>query len=609
MSFITQRRDEEKETNQKKQDVTDEDVVMDNPCWGGMKAEQQNLFYFLQRVDEGYFRVPSSSLSAPAANATSTSATTVCSASTNSENHQKIIQSLIFNNIILYNDKDYLVLNKPPDVRMDGPHLMSVHKLVTFLFPPPSILEQMKISTDHVSYDTKTCSAGDLNQNHCQAGTVGRCNSSIIPNPSSPSSPPSFLPSSSSSILPIIHSDYNTRFINRISKLSHHGETKDSIMKNTHQLDYATSGTLLLAKHKHAAASACKAFEIRSTKKEYLALVHGNLNSTILSRSSSSSSSSNIPFLNTYQYETYLNWMNGTIEKIDQKERIHKKGGKKKKFTFEGYMPTHTVFGKWKSIRIRRREDKKIKDHRVKRKRKHEEEGGKVNVEDENNCHINKCKDSDLPCSSVDINTKLQEKILETQLDEEKEVNIWNKNPSSTFTPQDEQALLNQSWKDIKKCKDKTIKTFFESIATDINEFYRMKYQRQLQIEKERHEQEMKDLNKRLPTVFRLHPTTTLENGESQQHHENEFYVQIPIAVAHDDRFQMVVHPDFLSDETLFLPQEIRKRVKSQYSVPKSIAKDLEFKPSLTKCIVKQITTQNGQEVTKVLLQPRTGRR
>lgn len=48
-------------------------------------------------------------------------------------------------------------------------------------------------------------------------------------------------------------------------------------IKFVHQLDYATSGCLCIAKNKDAAAIACQSFENRNTEKEYLAILQGEL--------------------------------------------------------------------------------------------------------------------------------------------------------------------------------------------------------------------------------------------------------------------------------------------------------------------------------------------
>ena len=49
-------------------------------------------------------------------------------------------------------------------------------------------------------------------------------------------------------------------------------------LKWVHQLDFATSGVLVVARHREAANLASTAFEYRETLKEYLAVVEGHVN-------------------------------------------------------------------------------------------------------------------------------------------------------------------------------------------------------------------------------------------------------------------------------------------------------------------------------------------
>lgn len=49
-----------------------------------------------------------------------------------------------------------------------------------------------------------------------------------------------------------------------------------------HRLDYATSGVICIALNKKAARAASNAFETRTAKKFYLALLHGHINEPYL---------------------------------------------------------------------------------------------------------------------------------------------------------------------------------------------------------------------------------------------------------------------------------------------------------------------------------------
>lgn len=73
--------------------VSDNIVIIDNPCWG---SPQQ------------------------------------CSLS-------DLLSSIQKSKAILYETDDFLVLDKPPDLRMDGEYPATVHKLLTYWYPPPSL--------------------------------------------------------------------------------------------------------------------------------------------------------------------------------------------------------------------------------------------------------------------------------------------------------------------------------------------------------------------------------------------------------------------------------------------------------------------------------------
>lgn len=56
--------------------------------------------------------------------------------------------------------------------------------------------------------------------------------------------------------------------------------TTESSFKWVHQLDFATSGLLCVAKTREAASVACLTFELRETTKEYVALLEGHINTS-----------------------------------------------------------------------------------------------------------------------------------------------------------------------------------------------------------------------------------------------------------------------------------------------------------------------------------------
>lgn len=199
--------------------TTTQEEVVDDPCWGSPDA--CSLAHLLSKIDR---------------------------------------------TIVLRESDDFLVLNKPPDLRMDGAYPASVHKLLTFWFPPPSLAEK---STHEL--------------------------------------------------------------LESVTRLNQHNDTIDNELRPCHQLDYATSGVLLVARNKDAANLARVAFEDRQANKTYLALVHGHL---------SSDKCSTWPVLTRQDVE----------EGIQQLEDSYRrKRGKRKRETFNGFQPPHSLFQMYKS--------------------------------------------------------------------------------------------------------------------------------------------------------------------------------------------------------------------------------------------------------------------
>ena len=188
--------------------------------------------------------------------------------------------------IILYEDESYLVINKPADLRMDGLHRVTVHKLLLTWYPTESMNEM----AEEVRKD----------------------------------------------------------FILGLSKWS---DVKDNQLRACHQLDYATSGVLLFAKSREAAAAAGHSFEARLAQKSYLAVVHGHIKHE------------QVPLLESNNNPLAL-WENG-LEKNYRKKR--RKQNTRKSNCFKGYLPLHAVFESWKG-RTRSRLSKKTSENRFRSK-------------------------------------------------------------------------------------------------------------------------------------------------------------------------------------------------------------------------------------------------
>ncbi|KAL7549972.1 hypothetical protein ACHAWF_013226 [Thalassiosira exigua] len=200
--------------------------------------------------------------------------------------------------IVLFQDDDYVAINKPADLRMDGPHRATVHKLLLYLFPPPSLRR-----TD-----------GD-------SGSRRR--------------------------------DRHLRLLRSVALLSKRNNLREDPHRAVHQLDYATSGVLLFGKNRRAAGVASQAFERRETDKRYVAAA---------TRSRSDPNRDEPPFgrdffasLPRMNPSCLDAWKDGSLEgRYRRKRRLDagRKGG-----TFDGYMPAHSVFERWRAQLVRERRE------------------------------------------------------------------------------------------------------------------------------------------------------------------------------------------------------------------------------------------------------------
>lgn len=160
---------------------------------------------------------------------------------------------------ILFEDANYVVLNKPADLRMDGSYPSTVEKLLRFWFRDETtkdLGEDEMIAALHHAMPTWT---GPERLRHC------------------------------------------------------------------HQLDYATSGILLFAKSTVAANQARIAFESRTVKKTYTALVQGKVDIP-----------SSWPIWSRTQLRT-------TLEGIESDHKRQRSKAEK----WKGYVPAHALFQKW----------------------------------------------------------------------------------------------------------------------------------------------------------------------------------------------------------------------------------------------------------------------
>ena len=267
-------------------------VVDDNPCWGGPTLDRHNLDYLL--------RVLGSS-------STSTITAASCSIVEPSSFSPETLLQRVIDRVILYQDNNYIVVSKPPDLRMDGPYAATVHKLLLYLYPPPSLLlhlqQQQQQQQEEFSFDTNNIHISKTNHDNKEDTTS---------NPT----------------------QHNQQLIVSIASVSNRSCIPDDPIRWIHQLDYATSGILLVGRNKHATAVACKSFELRNVCKVYSAVVIsssfknvGDNNTTNadddchLPSSSPPLTKDFINSLPTLPYTSLDSWCNGTLEKQYKKKR------------------------------------------------------------------------------------------------------------------------------------------------------------------------------------------------------------------------------------------------------------------------------------------------
>lgn len=181
------------------------------------------------------------------------------------------------NRTILHESKDYVLMNKPADLRMDGEFPSTVHKLITYWYPPPT-LQKQSLSNKNVQ-----------------------------------------------------------QLLQQISKLHRHSETPDKQLqvRPCHQLDYATSGVLLLARNTSAAAHASAAFEQRRVEKTYLAVLHGHVKAATKDRPDR-------PVIPAERVTQFLQQ-----QEDHYKRQQHKKRRPAKANSFPGFQPANAFHQIW----------------------------------------------------------------------------------------------------------------------------------------------------------------------------------------------------------------------------------------------------------------------
>ena len=528
--------------------------IVDNPCWGGPQENQHNLTVLIHLISTGKFSANRSS------------------------SHNA------YDTIIIHNDKDFLVIDKPPDLRMDGDFPATVHKLTTYWFPPSSlvreVLQQEIAERNGIAGEVEGegqgqgCGSENKNENqhenqHAQGKVVDKKAST---NPATTAGATD--EKIDRETIMRVQTKHKSLLLKAISKLKNNAAMPDKIIRTTHQLDYATSGVLLLAKSRKAAAAACTAFENRSTRKEYLSIVYNNIDAH-----------SQFQILNQEQEALFQSWMDGSLENDHRKMRRQLQNRKGQ--TFAGYMPGHSVFAKWRGVRQRRRKRKRntsmASDTDPDTRDRDREKLSGVHIAGSGNQAKSTAHEQGKEAEDV----RKQQRVV--AMDENATVSHLDGillRPFHEIDQDEEEKIMDQNWKEIKQVPK--YKMLFNELTKSYNDA--LKHQQDADNDGTKNNKKSAMDNIKLPTFFRV-------KGES----EDAFYVNAPLG-EDPSSFRVRVNSEALT--------ECDTSIQEQYSCSNLMDEQkLTFKPSLTRCVVLKRGYWNGHPVTKMLLQPRTGRR
>jgi 23S rRNA-/tRNA-specific pseudouridylate synthase len=147
--------------------------------------------------------------------------------------------------------------------------------------------------------------------------------------------------------------------LDSISQLHQHNHLEDNFLRPCHQLDFATSGILLVAKSQAAAGYIMKMFQNREStvKKTYAAIVVGNIDHSVIDRISSmwggpdASEDDVRRHLEKLEDSYRRSRFQHSKQKRQQPQRPShtNQSPTPAKATFRGYQPPHSMYGKWKA--------------------------------------------------------------------------------------------------------------------------------------------------------------------------------------------------------------------------------------------------------------------
>lgn len=374
---------------------------------------------------------------------------------------------------ILFENDDFIVLNKPPDLRMDGNYPATVHKLLTYWYPPPSLIRQAK--DDHDDND-------------------------------------------------------DDWLLQRVSSLHRHSDTADNELRPCHQLDYATSGVLLVARTKAAAARARVGFENRLVHKTYTAVLLGHLN--IPNKTTPTTTESDAvdpwPVLRLATLQTTLEQMEESYRKL--RHRSHKD-------TWNGYLPVHALFQQWQQ----KQRTQQVKTTTTAQQQQPTKKVKKTTT-----------TTSDSKLSDAEWNL------------------VWAELDDWSDTVREE--ARHSKWKNLRKSNLATvIVPKFERAGQVYNDLMREKKKAQLASDRKN---TPFDVLLSLPPFFCVAGDSPLTTTSSSSKHRETFYISAPLAQVDDD-FAMRIHPA----HGHFCPH-----------LQVGDADHLNYKPSLTRCTVLERT-------------------
>ena len=479
----------------------------DNPCWGGPEPHRHDLEHLLRVLTAG----EKAEELGDCTKLGLTTRTSVVDAAGLRRVREKVV---------LYDDAEYLAINKPADLRMDGPSQATVHKLLLYLSPPPSVL---RIMSEEGSATAECQVDSDDDRDFERAR-------------------------------------HHRQLLRAIAPLSNHAFLSDDPHRPAHQLDYATSGVLLIGKSRRASGAACRAFQARQARKHYVAVVVHPTPSAAESENPDPPLGpdffARLPALPPSRLDA---WEDGSLERRYRKKRQRDTETREgKRGTFAGYMPAHSVFDKWKATLRRQKRDEDA--------RRNKEQGNVAGT----------------PVTVAETTSKRKKCDRLPALP----------NPAVAPTARERDELLSlPSWKAVQSSSTRWAGVV-ETMAKEYNQLLADFYAKV-----PLNERDDSNHGAALPPLFRIQDENRCDEGGCPPA-PSTFYMCASIAEPRDGRFFVVVDPSAVHENALPV---------AQVSSPLP-----DFRPALTKCTVlwRGHTASDGGSllVAKVLLQPRTVR-